>query len=209
MPLRLAIPDWPAEKRGGAHLRRFGLPYFVLFSLLAHGLALLLKLEVRPYFPIEVGKANLSVELRPRRQIPFLQPDLPPRVLPKAPAISAARSTNSLPTATTPKPGTIQMRQPPAGIDTTDLIARSKAELNAASRRQMLDQMFAPSARHAPQATPLERATAIADTKIEERGAYVMRVTNADGSRYCLQRLPEIATRDIPGPVIGVPMKCQ
>jgi hypothetical protein len=209
MPLRLAIPDWPAEKRGGAHLRRFGLPYFVLFSLLAHGLALLLKLEVRPHFPIKVGKANLSVELRPPRQIPTQQPDLTPRALPKTRVFNSPRSTDNLTTAATPRPGTIEMRQPPAGIDTTDLIERSKADLNAASRRQMLDPMFAPSARHAPQATPLERATTIADTKIEERGAYVIRVTNADGSRYCLQRLPEIATRDIPVPLVGVPMKCQ
>lgn len=73
----------------------------------------------------------------------------------------------------------------------------------------MLDPMFAPAARHTSAKTPLERATARAETKIEELGPALFRVTSADGSHYCLQRLPEIATRDIPGPLVGVPMKCQ
>ncbi|MBS1145400.1 MAG: hypothetical protein H6R14_2806 [Proteobacteria bacterium] len=55
----------------------------------------------------------------------------------------------------------------------------------------------------------MERIGAIVDRKIEQRGAHLMRVTNADGSQYCLQRLPEVATRDIPTPLLSVPMKCQ
>lgn len=101
------------------------------------------------------------------------------------------------------------MLQPHPAIDTADLIERSKAELNAASRRQMLDPMFAPVARHVPKATPMERATAIASMKIEALGTNLMRVTNADGSTYCLQHPLEIASRDIPVPLAGAPMKCR
>lgn len=53
----------------------------------------------------------------------------------------------------------------------------------------MLDPMFAPAARQPVAATPLERTT-------------------ADGRRHCLQDLPEAATRDIPTPVLAVPMNC-
>jgi hypothetical protein len=210
MSLSLASPDWPPEPRSGGHLRRFGLPYFVLLSLLVHGLALLMRFDLRPLFAVEEGKTNLSVELRRGRNKPSLLPELAlPNQPPKPPAVSTARGINSQPNAASPTLGAFQMRQPPVAIDTTDLVERSKAELNAASRRQMLDPMFAPASHHASRATPLERAAAIADTKIEERGASVMRVTNADGSHYCLQRLPEIATRDIPVPVLSVPLKCQ
>jgi hypothetical protein len=173
-----------------------------------------LKFDFRPFFRGDGGKPKLSVALRPDRQTSTQPPDLAPlRTAPKRAESRAVRNTANLPTVAqqdaTPTRSAIQMRQLPADIGTADLVERSKAELNTASRRQMLDPMFAPTARRAPEATPLERATAITGMKIEERGADVMRVTNADGSHYCLQRLPEIATRDIPVPLVAVPMKCQ
>lgn len=210
MQASLASPNWPAEHRGGERLRRFGVLHFVLLSLLVHALTLLLKFDFRPIFPVDRGRSNLSVELPPIGQIP---PGPAAREPTGAARKSAVDNTGNRPTTIYPSPATmperVQMHPSPTAIDATDLIERSKAELNAASRRQMLDPMFAPAAPHAPAKTPLERATARAETKIEELGPSLFRVTHADGSRYCLQRLPEIATRDIPVPLVGVPMKCQ
>jgi hypothetical protein len=207
MPLRLASPNWPAEQRRGASLRRSALPWFVLLSLLVHGLSLQLKFDFWPIFPVDRGRSNLSVKLKSNRSVPSGEAEPASRQAVAKPLTShVARPADHSAAAI---PEAIQIRQPPASIDRADLIERSKAELDTASRRQMLDPMFAPTARKAPEATPLERATAITGMKIEERGTDVMRVTNADGSHYCLQHLPEIASRDIPGPLVSVPMKCQ
>jgi hypothetical protein len=108
-----------------------------------------------------------------------------------------ARETGPLaPEPTAPRP------------DTQAMIERGKADIEAASRRQMLDPMFAPAARHAVAATPLERATAGRAQRVEQLAGGLVRVTTADGRRYCLQDLPEAATRDIPTPVLAVPMNC-
>jgi len=88
------------------------------------------------------------------------------------------------------------------------MIARGKADLDAASRRQMLDPMFAPAVRQAAAASPLERATAGQQQTVEQLAGQLIRVTTADGRRYCLQALPEAATRDIPTAVVAVPMNC-
>ena len=88
------------------------------------------------------------------------------------------------------------------------MIERGKADIDAASRRQMLDPMFAPAALQAATATPLERATARREQRIERLAGPLIRVTTASGQRYCLQALPEAATRDIPTPVMAVPMAC-
>lgn len=201
MPLSLASPNWPAEHRSGERLRRFGVQYFVLLSLLVHALTLLLKFDFRPIFPVDRGRLNVSVQLPPVGHTPAI------------PLITTADNPKHLPTAARPSPlpapDSVRMPPSPTTIDTTDLIERSKAELNAASRRQMLDPMFAPAARHQPATTPLERATARTETKIEELGPSLFRVTHANGRRYCLQRLPDIVNRDLPGPLVGVPMNCQ
>ena len=110
---------------------------------------------------------------------------------------AGARETNLLtPEPTAPRP------------DTQAMIERGKAEIEAASRRQMLDPMFAPAARPPAAATPLERATAGQGTSVEQLAGGLVRITTAEGRRYCLQGLPEAATRDIPTPVLAVPMNC-
>jgi hypothetical protein len=88
------------------------------------------------------------------------------------------------------------------------MIERGKADLDAASRRQMLDPMFAPVARQATAASPLERATVSRTQSVEQLAGQMIRVTSADGRRYCLQALPEVATRDLPTPAVAVPMNC-
>ncbi len=88
------------------------------------------------------------------------------------------------------------------------MIERGKADLDAASRRQMLDPMFAPADRQTTRLSPLERATARPGQTVEQFAGQLTRVTTADGRRYCLQALPEAATRDIPTAVIAVPMNC-
>ncbi|PKO48789.1 MAG: hypothetical protein CVU31_03735 [Betaproteobacteria bacterium HGW-Betaproteobacteria-4] len=179
--------------------------HFVLLSLLVHALALQLKFDIWPKFPVDRGSPGLSVELPAASRIPPLTPNQKPsdaaQTVPRGPA--------AIRPSATPSPENIDMRPPAPAIDTTDLIERSKTELNAASRRQMLDPMFAPAVRQVSVKTLLERATAIGETKIEELGPSLFRITRADGSRYCLLRQPEMVTRDIPVPVADVPMQCQ
>ena len=88
------------------------------------------------------------------------------------------------------------------------MIERGKAEIESASRRQMLDPMFAPPTPNRPPATALERATARHETRIEMIRDDTLRQTNADGSSYCLQKPPDAATRDGPVPITLVPMYC-
>lgn len=205
MPASLASPNWPAEPGRGEPLRRDRVLYFVLLSLLVHALALLLKFDFWPKFPVDRGRPGLSVELPAAGPIPPLTPNQKPSDA----AQSVPRGPAAIHPSATPAPENIDMHPPAPAIDATDLIERSKAELNAASRRQMLDPMFAPAARQVPAKTPLERATALGETKIEELGPSLFRISRADGSRYCLQRQPEMVTRDIPVPVAAVPIQCQ
>ena len=51
-------------------------------------------------------------------------------------------------------------------------------------------------------------ATAARAQTVEQLAGQLVRVTTADGRRYCLQGLPEAATRDIPTPVLSIPMNC-
>lgn len=88
------------------------------------------------------------------------------------------------------------------------MIERGKADLDAASRRQMLDPMFTSPARQAATASPLRQASAGRRQTIEQLACQLIRVTTSDGRRYCLQALPEAATRDRPTPVVAVPMNC-
>lgn len=88
------------------------------------------------------------------------------------------------------------------------MIERGKAEIDTASRRRMLDPMFAPPAPHRPAATPLERATARPEAKTEMIRDDILRHTDADGRSYCLQKPPDAATRDGPVPITLVPMLC-
>ena len=88
------------------------------------------------------------------------------------------------------------------------MIERGKAEIEAASRRWMLDPMFAPPAPYRPPVTPLERATAKHEARVEMIRDDTLRHTNADGRSYCLQKPPDAATRDGPVPITLVPMYC-
>lgn len=105
---------------------------------------------------------------------------------------------------TSPRPSAQSAPRP----DTLAMIERGKADIEAESRRQMLDPMFAPAARHQAAASPLERATAGRTPTVDQLAGQRLRVTTADGRRYCLQALPEVATRDIPTPVLAVPTNC-
>ena len=88
------------------------------------------------------------------------------------------------------------------------MIERGKTEIDTASRRRMLDPMFAPPAPRRPAATPLERATARPEAKTEMIRDDILRHTDADGRSYCLQKPPDAATRDGPVPITLVPMLC-
>ena len=68
--------------------------------------------------------------------------------------------------------------------------------------------MFAPPAPYQAMATPLERATARHEAKVEMIRDDTLRHTNADGRSYCLQKPPDAATRDGPVPITLVPMYC-
>lgn len=209
MSLTLASPSWPAEGRNsGGRLRRL-----VLVSLLAHGVVVLIWPGIRPFSPAGESQHALRLELsQPEKPA---SPVRPPPAFPRPTSSPLPRNTGSKGTA--PAPAIVEesarisaapAAAPEASPGTADLLARSKAEINNASRRQMLDPMFAPARQPATKATALARATAQTGQAIEEIGDNLLRVTSANGQRYCLQKLPEIATRDIPGPLLSVPMNC-
>jgi hypothetical protein len=184
MLLRLANQNWPVEPRGGEHLRRFGLHYFVLASVLVHGLALLLKFDFRPFFPVDRGTSRLELLLTPARP-----PDAPR--LPASPeSINHPHqiTQSNLNRETVVQPARIELASPvqqslPSAVveDARTLIERGKAMLDASSRRQMVDPMFAPSAHKHAAASSLERATAVRDQTIEQLGDRLIRVTIASG----------------------------
>lgn len=213
----LPSPNWPAECRGGEHLHRHGLLYFGLLSLLVHGLILASKFDFQPFFPVDRGRADLSVELRAPRQQFSAQKVPTPQIAAAKP--SSRRFAVNVPTtnflATAPPapaaiPGASQKRQSSSSVDTTDLIERCKAELNAASRRQMLDPMFAPVTRHSQETTPLARSLAPPTAGERRLGENGLQLTTADGRVHCLQRMPEVVARDIPGGsgAVAIPVSC-
>lgn len=129
------------------------------------------------------------------------------KAFPEQPRHTPPRTTTSMPEAK------IKPAQPinAIGENAQTLIARGKAMLDTDSRRMMADPMaqtrFASPA-NAIKPTPLEQATATRAQSIENLDGKLIRVTTASGKRYCLQGLPEVATRDIPSPVLSVPSNC-
>lgn len=196
---------------GGGSLR-----YFALVSLLAHGLLLVLSAEkIRPFLSVDRNRPPLLVELKqgltPIERAPASAPGRTEAQPPaKVSRLSAAPITLPVPTGGSEGPD-----PPPARgvsnlgqIDGGELLAISKAEIASASRRHMLDPMFAQAAQQRSRPSPLERATEKSGEMIERLGDDLLRITTNSGQRYCLQRLPEFATRDSPLPVMAVPMHC-
>lgn len=213
--LNPVTPGWPDDPgASGRRLRRF-----VGVSLLAHGLALFLKFQFWPLLPAQ-GAATaglsgydiqpISVRLAPAGRASENSASLPP---PTSPPTSSPASGRSPPRAPGLPAGLMDIRpQPPESTaprpDAQAMIELGKAEIAADSRRRMLDPMAAPAARPAIAAGPLERATAVRAQAVEPLAGQRVRVTTADGRRYCLQALPEIVTRDLPAPAIAVPTNC-
>jgi len=73
-----------------------------------------------------------------------------------------------------------------------------------ASRRQAIDPMFAP-----PVVLSSPPASAMPEIRVEPQGDGLFRVALPGGRHYCLQHLPEVATRDIPGGAVSVPLACR
>jgi hypothetical protein len=202
LSLNPACPGWPAEKTdSGRRLRRF-----VGVSLLAHGLVLSMHFQFWPFFEGDRSIRPLSVQLKSASQVS----ENAPGPLPDSRQLAAGRPSQGL--AERPAGPMEASPRPPepttSRSDTQAMIARGKADIEADSRRQMLDPMFAAAARQPATVTPLERATAARAQTVEQLAGQLVRVTTADGRRYCLQGLPEAATRDIPTPVLSIPMNC-
>ena len=193
------FPGWPAESADG------GLRRFVAISLLAHGLALSVHSDFWPLFPVDRSIQPISVRLAPVRRPSELAPSPQPDPRPSAVSKPSRRPERQAgPSETSAGPPVHTASRP----DTLAMIERGKADIDAASRRQMLDPMFAPAVLQAATATPLDQATARRELRIERLDSHLIRVTTASGQRYCLQALPEAATRDIPTPVLAIPMNC-
>lgn len=184
---------WPAD--GG------GLHRFVGVSLLAHGLALGAFFHFWPEFPLDRIIRPLTIALRPAVAVPLATP--------------AVRSARAHPTASHPGATATRVAPSPSAnlalpptIDAAELVARARDEIDTTSRRLTADPMFAPPPPPTAGTTPLARATARPELAVRQIGDGLLRVDTAVGTRYCLQRLPEAATRDIPSPVMAVPMAC-
>jgi hypothetical protein len=87
-------------------------------------------------------------------------------------------------------------------------IEQAKTLLAEESRQRMLDPMFAPPAQNAGALSPLARATARPIPGEKMLGDGVLQITAADGKVHCLQRPPEVASRDIPGGTFAIPVTC-
>ncbi len=73
----------------------------------------------------------------------------------------------------------------------------------------MLDPMFAPPPANRPM-TPsvLARALAPGTQRVEQLADGMLRVTASNGRQYCLQAIPEVASRGLPQPPTSVPTNC-
>ncbi len=83
-------------------------------------------------------------------------------------------------------------------------IEQARSEIATASRRRAIDPMSAPLAVASPAS-----GKAVPEVRVETLGDGLFRITAAGGWHYCLQRLPEVATRDIPGGAVSVPQSCR
>jgi len=72
----------------------------------------------------------------------------------------------------------------------------------------MLDPMFAPPTKSTTTLSPLARATARPVPGEKMLGDGVLQISTADGKVHCLQRPPEVASRDIPGGTFAIPVTC-
>jgi len=202
----LSSPGWPTEaERGQRSLRRF-----IVISLLAHALAVALWPHFRPFSAVDRNRPSLMILLRPlappAASEPSIQHDLMPAPGSSEPYRAQPRQASPEPTVAS---SVVEVTPPGARQpDAHDMIERGKAEIDAASRRRMLDPMFTPPAPYRPPATPLERATAKQEARVEMIRDDTLRHTNADGRSYCLQKPPDAATRDGPVPITLVPMYC-
>ncbi len=203
---QLSSPGWPTEAaRGQRSLRRF-----IVISLLAHALAVALWPQFRPFSAVDRNRPPLAIDFRPVAPPAALTPSIPHDLMP-APGSSEAGRTRPRLALPAPAGASSFVEIIPPGTpqpDAHDMIERGKAEIDATSRRQMLDPMFSPPAPYRPPASPLERATAKREAKVEMIRDDTLRHTNADGRSYCLQKPPDAATRDGPVPITLVPMYC-
>jgi len=206
MPRLLSNPGWPTEAaRGQRSLRRF-----IVISLLAHALAVALWPHFRPFSAVDRNRPPLAIHLRPLAPPAAPAPSSPQDFIP---APGSGEPHRARPRQASPAPAVtssiVEIAPPGARQpDAHEMIERGKAEIDAASRRQMLDPMFSPPAPYRPPATPLERATTKREARVEMIRDDTLRHTNADGRSYCLQKPPDAATRDGPVPITLVPMYC-
>ena len=105
----------------------------------------------------------------------------------------------------TPLSATVQATTTPSA---DRLVEEARALLNRESRQRQLDPMFAPPSKVAAVESPLTRAMARPQAGEKIVGEGVLQLTTADGKVHCLQRPPDIVSRDIPGGNIAIPVTC-
>lgn len=179
---------------------------YLLLAAFLHGLALFWLRLPAGHAPAELPRLEMRLAPLPAAESPAqsaddAQPGLvrPSISGPGARPLDRDTGTSTADTVSRPDP-------PPPSV--TDLAAAARAFVQADSRRRSGDPMYqaSPLARSAPSA--LERAASrpVSGEKVLREG--VVRITNPDGSSYCLQRPPEIANRDGPVAVVSIPMAC-
>src|SRR5574343_1367815 len=112
-----------------------------------------------------------------------------------------------------PAPSTPASPTPSASLQRPDQgpasgwLEAARAHIRHEGAIHSADPMAAPPKPH-QEASPLARALAPRSRKIEQLAGGVVRVTNANGERYCLQAIPDVVNRDLPHPATSVPMLC-
>lgn len=160
---------------------------------------------------------SMAVWLLPGHRLPLLPVGHPLELRltlrpPIAAATSAAAARRGRPQVAPAKPAsaqtTVPNNAPPAAVappfSARAAIERARSEIAAASRRQAIDPMSRPLA-----LIPDASGKAAPEVRVETLGDGLFRITAAGGRHYCLQRLPEVATRDIPGGAVSVPLSCR
>ncbi len=169
-------------------------------SLLLHGMAAWLL----PGHRLPLSSAGQALELRLS-----LRPPIAP---PLAAATSATPARRGRTQVAPAKPASVQTTAldsaPPAAVmppfSARAAIEQARSEIAAASRHRAIDRMSAPLAAVSPAS-----GKAVPEVRIETLGDGLFRITAAGGRHYCLQRLPEVATRDIPGGAVSIPLNCR
>lgn len=174
--------------------------------MLAHGLGLLGLAQLWQAGPASVA-ALPALRASFHAPVPPLFPDASVNASPGTRQAEGG-SPRSRPQGNKPLSAAAPAKQEPTHMPAVDMAERARAELRDRWRQEWLDPMHAGPAAPSRQSDAFERATSRPAPGVEQLSGRLVRITLADGRRYCLHALPETAQRGGPLAPMAVPMNC-